>query len=342
MRGFAVILFIAVILTAGVAQAQYPRGVMAEDGTATWCTYCPYAYAGLDVMLNTYDATEFNSVRYYATSGGLGSAETDARISYYAIGGFPTVLFDGLNPVVGGSSETATGSLYDPLIRKDLGSPSPFKITINSVDLVQPDGSLDCTVEVMDGLSDIGNMKIRAVLLENNVTYSSVVHDEVTRDVLPDVNLTVSALGQTQNVVASFALTPSWVTANLWMVVFIQDDDTKEILQSVSTRVRPNYSIRYWAKGPRVVVQSPNSPAFDFQDFAIYNLGTNPDVIRATLTPGTLPSGWSVSFTDGTNTYTDYADVSLAAGEGRVFHMTVTPGASGYAQPKIPRDRPPS
>ena len=60
----------------------YPKTTMAEDATATWCGYCPYAYAGLDVMHSTFDYSEFLSARYYATSGGLGSPETDAAIAY--------------------------------------------------------------------------------------------------------------------------------------------------------------------------------------------------------------------------------------------------------------------
>jgi hypothetical protein len=53
------LLLLALLLTASAASAQFPRGVLAEDGTATWCQYCPDAYAGLEVMKSTYDATEF-------------------------------------------------------------------------------------------------------------------------------------------------------------------------------------------------------------------------------------------------------------------------------------------
>ena len=60
--------WLVLALAAGVAQAQYPRTVIAEDATATWCVYCPSAYAGLEVMKARYDATEFNSIRYYSSS----------------------------------------------------------------------------------------------------------------------------------------------------------------------------------------------------------------------------------------------------------------------------------
>ncbi len=128
-------ILLALILVLGIVApaswAQVPRGVLAEDATATWCTYCPSAYAGLEVMKTRYDATEFNAVRYYATSGYLGTAETDARNAYYAVGGYPTVTFDGTSNVVGGdsggSTNIASGAAYDPIVSREIGVPSPSR-----------------------------------------------------------------------------------------------------------------------------------------------------------------------------------------------------------------------
>lgn len=71
-------------LVPGVALADldaYPKTTLAEDATATWCTYCPYAYQGLEVVHSNYDWSEFASVRYYASSGSYGSPEIDAAIA---------------------------------------------------------------------------------------------------------------------------------------------------------------------------------------------------------------------------------------------------------------------
>ncbi len=331
-----VIALLALVILAGVAPAQYPRGVVAEDATATWCQYCPYAYEGLEVMKARYDATEFNAIRYYATSGGLGTTETNGRISYYNIGGFPTVMFDGTIAVVGGSAEIATGSSYDPIVAKNIGQPSPFHIQINSVDVAYPDGSVNFDVIVEEALADIGNVKIRAMLLENNVPWgSSDIMQDVTRDVLPDVVLTVSQLGQTQNVQASFPLDAAWKTNDLWLAILIQDDDDKSILQSRSSRPDPAYSIRYWKKGSSIAVRPPASGVHEFQEMAIYNLGTNPDVIRATIDPGTIPADWSFVLSDGVNEYSTFVDVSLAPGEGRIFQAKMSVGDSGHGVARV-------
>ena len=68
MRRAIVLTLIMFGITAqGEALDAYPTTSLAEDATATWCPYCPEAYAGLDVVQSQYDATEFLSVRYYAT-----------------------------------------------------------------------------------------------------------------------------------------------------------------------------------------------------------------------------------------------------------------------------------
>ena len=340
MRLLLGIMFLS-LFVAGTAGAQYPRGVIAEDGTATWCTYCPSAYAGLEVMKSRYDATEFNAIRNYSSNngGGLSTPETDARNSYNGVAGFPTVVFDGVNKVSGGdsggSTAIASGSAYDPLVQADLSRPSPFRIRVNSVNLTPPTGSIDFDVIVEETLPDIGNMKIRSALLENNVAWGTKNFVDVTRDVLPDVDLTVSTLGEVQNVVQSISISGGWKPADLWVAMFIQDDDDKSISQSASTRPLPTYALRYWAKGARVAINPSNSGPFEFQDFAVYNLGTNADVITVTLTPGTVPAGWSCAFTDGVSDYTGQLDLNLAPGDHKILRMKVTVGNAGYVAPKI-------
>ena len=47
-----VMLLICVLLSATTLLAldAYPKTSIAEDATATWCTFCPNAYAGLEIV----------------------------------------------------------------------------------------------------------------------------------------------------------------------------------------------------------------------------------------------------------------------------------------------------
>ena len=333
-------LLLVTVLLAPAAEAQVPRNVVAEDATATWCTYCPSAYAGLEVMKTRYDATEFTAIRYYATSGYLGTVETNARIStYYGIDAFPTVAFDGGSMVVGGdatgSTHVASGAAYDPIVLKEIGIPS-LKITINSVDLVQPDGSIDLDIEVMEDIASIANTKVRMVVLENTIINPELPTEtlrDVTRDLLPEVALSVSSVGQIQNVTQSFALDPAWKTADLWFAVIVQDDTNKLILQAASSRPLPAYSIRFWAKGARAVA-GPSTGAYSYGDFAVFNGGTTSDTFHITLDRGNLPAS-GCEFTDGVLSIDSFFDVFLAPGESRIFHMEITPSGYGYGSPSI-------
>jgi hypothetical protein len=113
MRNAVVLLCVMLGAAAPLAALDaYPKTSLAEDGTATWCGYCPDAYAGLDVVHSQYSYGEFISARYYATSGGLGTPETDAALAYYGINAFPTVVFNGQTMVVGGGAGIATGGPY--------------------------------------------------------------------------------------------------------------------------------------------------------------------------------------------------------------------------------------
>ncbi len=334
MRIIYLLLLTAMFVSSAVAQV--PKGVIAEDATATWCQYCPYAYAGLEVMKSRYDSNEFTSTRLYSTSGGggLSNAELTARINWYGVTGFPTVMFDGGNAVVGGSAFIATGASYDPIVLNGIAQPSPLEIRINSVDLLQPSGSIDLDVIVSETMPSIANHVIRVYIVENDVLYGSTTHTDVTRDILPDQALTVSVSGQSQNVVHNFAVDPTWKTADLWAVAFVQDDTDKSIIQVESTRAKPVYSPRFWAKGPRATI-GPSSGTYHFQDFAVFNKGTNPDNITVSIDPTHIPSGWSVAFTDGVNDYPISTSVALNPGESRTFHLKVTPTSPGYADMKI-------
>lgn len=328
MRTLLTGLLLVVILAAS-ASAQVPKGVMAEDCTATWCTYCPFAYQGLEAMKNRYDANEFTSTRLYATSGGLGTAEVNDRINWYGVTGFPTVLFDGGSPVVGGTAYIATGAAYDPLVTAGIAQPSPLAIRINSVDLVQPDGSINFDVTVAETMPDIGNVVVRVFIMENNLVYQTKTYTDVIRDILPVQALTVSTLGQVQHVSMNFAVDPTWKLNDLWAVVFIQDDDTKSILQSESTRAKPAYSPRFWAKGPRAAVGPGNGP-YSFQNFAVFNMGTSTDQITVQVeTVGQTP-GWQAVLTDGTNDFATRT-LTLAPGASQVLRMKVYANGPGYA-----------
>ena len=121
MRLVLCITTVALLLLASAATAQYPRGVIAEDQTATWCTYCPAAYAGLEVMKNTYDTNEFTAVRYYATSGSYGNSDTDGRIAWHRSAAVREVHHEIADPLDANPLRRAAHHALDPVSRQQAG-----------------------------------------------------------------------------------------------------------------------------------------------------------------------------------------------------------------------------
>jgi len=75
--------------------------VILEIGTGTWCTYCPGAALGADELV-----TNGHSVAVIENHGPAGqdpyaNTYSVARNSYYAIPGYPTAMFDGVESFVG-------------------------------------------------------------------------------------------------------------------------------------------------------------------------------------------------------------------------------------------------
>ena len=61
-------------------------------------------------MSDKYDSNEFDTINYMATSGGLGTADSDARHSYYGISGLPTLVWQGTQYMVGAGTDVIDGA----------------------------------------------------------------------------------------------------------------------------------------------------------------------------------------------------------------------------------------
>jgi hypothetical protein len=269
---------LAVACLAGTAGAWYPLTTQVELATATWCTWCADAYTGIDLNKGWFDRNEFNSIRYYAASGGLGNATSTSRITYYGVTAYPNAFFDGRISIPGGNSVIATGLPYRSAIESELDNPTFFKLTINSVSFTGPTGSIDMNVEVMEDVPSITGMYLRIVLAEDNVTYLSETYQDVCRGSVPDIPITVSTLGQNQHVVQSFAIDPGWVSANMHLLAFVQQNLDKAVYASITSKPKPTNSLRYYALGNRIKVGPASPPtAFTFQPFRVYNTGTATD-----------------------------------------------------------------
>jgi len=276
-------------------------------------------------MSGRYDGTEYNSIRYMASSGGLSCPDADARIAYYGVTGYPTVIWMGTEPVVGADANTDDGSPYDGIVQAHLADATPWAMAVT--DHVFGLGAYATVrVELEDDVADISNTYLRIAVIEDNLVYEGGdVEVDVVRDIIADVPITINTAGQVQTHTAPFTMGLDWLPANMRIVAFIQRDGDKSVLQSCNTIPTPDWAFRYYSVGDRVVL---TSGSHEFGDFALFNMGDASDTYDLTLDTSNLPGDWNAYLTDGVSNYSAL-QVTLAPGERALYNVVIETGSAG-------------
>ncbi len=272
-------------------------------------------------MSGSYDSSEFDHIKYMATSGGISCPDSDTRNSYYGIGGFPTLVWLGTQHMVGAGTDVIDGAPYDAVVRARLADATPVSIGFNSFDLVT--GNVDFDVTLEDDMA--GTFMVRAFVVENNLLYGSTNYQDILRDMIVETALTISTAGQVQNVVQSYTVGAGWDPADQRIIVIVQDESTKEVMQAANTLPASDYAFRYYSLGDRVAI---DSGTHEFGEFAVFNTGNLTDTFELTLDTAGLPGDWSAYITDGVDNLPSFT-VALNPGERATFNVAIVTGSSG-------------
>ncbi|MFB3896396.1 MAG: hypothetical protein ACE14V_08855 [bacterium] len=202
------------------------RTVLAEYFTATWCVPCTYAEPALSMLFEKYGPTKFVMLEYHVNDE-ISNSKTESRSLGYGVPGFPTVIFDGIVPISGVAENMQ--SYYDKNIQKRLAIVSKVTLTISGV-IGEQTGLVKATITQINPITS-SNLKLRWVIAEDNVNVNGKYHRFVVRNILTEDQVKFQG---TEPVIVdkTFAVNPVWNYANLRLVVFIQDDKTKEVLQT--------------------------------------------------------------------------------------------------------------
>ena len=207
--------------------------VVLEIGTGTWCVYCPGAQMGGDDLVTNGHSVV---VVEYHNGDSFTNSYSNARNTYYGISGFPTAVFDGVEYFVGGSQTQSMYQNYLPIYEGRKEIMSAF-----SVDIFGDHSGLDYNVVVkLNRLAAIppnwNNLVVHFTVTESDIPFNWFGQTEVDyceRLMVPnELGTPVDLINNTLlEIPLSFALNASWVTDNCELAAFIQNLDTKEILQ---------------------------------------------------------------------------------------------------------------
>lgn len=222
-------------------RAQSQRYVLVEHFTNTVCGTCASKNPAFYNLLNTatnigkYHHLSYhtpwpfpNCVLYQANT-----AEQDFMYDYYAIEGTPTVYLQG--------SQVPYGStlLSQAQLNPYLGQTSPIQIKVTE----SSNGSTrNVTVRIKTtGIMPAGNWKIKGAVAEKDLVYTApnaeTTHKNVFRKMIPALGnngavFTPAIVGSEVLLTYSYTLQTGWDAAKIYSLLWIQNADTKEVLNS--------------------------------------------------------------------------------------------------------------
>ena len=304
----------------GEASGTTQRVVLAELFTATWCGFCPYATNAINELA---EELEPNLVvlQYHPQSGDpFGNSETDARISYYGVDGFPTMIFDGTLWDVGGSGSTYDS--YKGIIESELMVPA--EVTISFTGTMQ---DFTADVAVSNVISQL-SAKVRFVVYEKDIPYDALNGEKIftftVREILNEEAVSLSA-GQKVSIERAFQLQPEWEPENIGVAVFVQKDDTYEVLQAATFAVEastPPDSSTFSFISEETAQTLRTGEIANFTA-SLSNFGDDNDTYRVT-TVKSLPLGWEAGFCLGTMCYWDSATIPLQPGSSQPIDVFIS------------------
>lgn len=219
------------VISLGLISQQVARQkVIVEIGTGTWCQYCPGAAMGADDLVA--NGCQVGNIEYHNGDSFTNDA-SNYRNSYYSVSGYPTAHFDGTLEYVGGSNSQSMYSYYLPLYQQRYAVPCDFTVDIYG----EHTGSVyDVQLIVTKVNGTWSDLTVQLVLTESEIVFSWQGQDHlnfVERLMAPDhfgteVDFSTQS---TATINLQFTMDDSWVADNCELVAFVQDEDTKEILQ---------------------------------------------------------------------------------------------------------------
>lgn len=250
------------------------RAVFMELFTGATCPPCVAADLAFDVLQKSYKPSELVLIQYHLHIPGpdpMTNPDTEARWAYYRktfpkeIAGVPSSIFNGKPAARGGGSAAGAEKKYeayreviDPLLEEKAGA----KLVAET----SRDGDrININVKVSDLVEPDANKKLRIILAEETIRYAGSnrirLHHNVVRAFPGGVdgvslkeaasrhqasihlgNLRTDLTKYLDNYEANFRAFANparpMAFANLRVIAFVQDDNTREILQAVQVPVQ--------------------------------------------------------------------------------------------------------
>jgi hypothetical protein len=267
--------------------------VVIEDGTGTWCTFCPGAQMGIEDLKNS--GYKVAGIAYHGGNDSYKISEGVDRLHYYGITSFPTTVFDGVTIYSGGSSISSMYDTYVPIVEDRMAHVTPIEFSIEDLSYDANNKQVKVTVlakRIVDTIYIPDSLRVRLALTETNIDQEwqglTKVND-VLRAMAPDSSAGAYidlVANESVTVNATFTVDDTWVPELMEVSAFVQNERTKEILNADKREVKeiadkPDLTVK--------VVDYYNNPvqgATVIIDTKEYQTDANGEAVVADINPG--------------------------------------------------------
>jgi len=148
------------------------------------------------------------------------TTEASQRYGFYGIGGYPTLMMDGYDKLVGAyTNNTQQYNWYMARYNAHKAISSPLTIDYLSNSYGGSTASIKVNIYLEEGITS--GSTVHFVLWEDNLMYGNKPQGYVER-AYKTATLTISNPDEAQVISKSFNLSGSWVKSNLGVSVFVQ------------------------------------------------------------------------------------------------------------------------
>lgn len=236
------------------------ENVLFETFTSIGCTYCPIAQTAMNYLIN--NNYKINTIDYHMNiyNDPYMSSEVTARGSYYSnifesIDGTPTTIINGLYFMGGAyTAGTTHRDVYIDRYNRSMAKKSCFSIeaSIDTILLAMP-YTATLNVDIKEEFVFYTDpIILHIALIENNIsknwgnsygTFTDV--DHLQRKMYPSSTGTTVVINvdSTANYQIPITITEDYNISNCKLIVFLQNQTTGEILQSVETSLPMDMAI---------------------------------------------------------------------------------------------------
>lgn len=302
------------------------RNVLLEEWTSSTCGPC----AANNPTIDGFITARFDSlvaIKYHMNWPSPGNdpmyaynpSQANDRRFYYGVNAVPHVIMDGIvNPSYPYSNAASLPDAFYP--RKNVGS--PILMTVTDTRLPGDTIQADISVQIVSPLKS-GQYYLRVHAIERKITYpsppgtngESIFYDVFRKAYPTSLGTPLPTTVGTYNYTFKYKLDlPTWVDSMIYTAVFIQNDLTKEVINSDKARrytfeniiasILPNVEVEKPVPNPTPTDEDPYTPVILFNE-------SPSSAFNYELFEGTFPpAGWRLVNPDGSITFSQFTSAN--------------------------------